>query len=52
MLPELSARAQSIINGVEPGASIAHAAYSVLELAKLLLLLYVGFRSANSLRLR
>lgn len=47
LLPELSARAESIIHGVEPGASIAHAAYSVLELAKLLLLLYVGFRGAN-----
>lgn len=48
LLPELSARAQSIINGVEPGDSIAHAAYSVLELAKLFLLLYVGFRSTRS----
>jgi hypothetical protein len=47
LLPELSARAESIISGVEPGVSIAHAAYSVLELTKLLLLLYVGFRGAN-----
>lgn len=47
LLPELSARAQSIIAGVEPGPSIAHAAYSVLELAKLVLLLYVGFRAAR-----
>ncbi|HEX2140442.1 MAG TPA: hypothetical protein VHG33_12100 [Woeseiaceae bacterium] len=46
LLPELSARAQSIVAGVEPGASIAHAAYSLLEFTKLLLLLYVGFRSA------
>jgi hypothetical protein len=48
LLPELSARAQSIISGVEPGESIAHAAYSALELTKLLLLLYVGFRSTRS----
>ncbi len=48
LLPELSARAQSIIGGVEPGASIAHGAYSVLELTKLGLLLYVGFRAAHS----
>jgi hypothetical protein len=45
LLPELDVRAQSIIHGIEPGPSIAHAAYSVLELSKLLLLLYVGFRS-------
>ncbi|HET6628930.1 MAG TPA: hypothetical protein VFG91_04070 [Woeseiaceae bacterium] len=48
LLPELSARAESIVHGVEPGASIVHGAYSVLELAKLLLLLYVGFKSAES----
>jgi hypothetical protein len=48
LLPELSARAQSIITGVEPGPSIAHAAYSVLELAKLVLLLYLGFRAARA----
>ena len=48
LLPELSARAQSIVQGIEPGPSIAHVAYSVLELVKLLLLLYVGFRSMAS----
>lgn len=48
LLPELSARAESIIHGVEPGPSIAHAAYSVLELTKLVLLLYVGFRAARA----
>ncbi len=47
LLPELNARAQSIIQGVEPGPSIAHGAYSVLELLKLLVLLYLGFRSMN-----
>ena len=45
LLPELSARTQQIAAGVEPPASIAHAAYSVLELAKLGLLAYLGARS-------
>ncbi|HZD54390.1 MAG TPA: hypothetical protein VE175_15180 [Woeseiaceae bacterium] len=45
LLPELSARTQSIVNGIEPGASIVHGAYVGLELAKLLLLLYIGFRA-------
>jgi hypothetical protein len=45
LLPELNSRAQSIIEGIEPGPSIAHAAYSVLELLKLLVLLYLGFRA-------
>lgn len=45
LLPELAARSQMIMQGIEPGPSIAHAAYSVLELAKLILLLYVGFSS-------
>jgi len=49
LLPELAARTDQIIAGVEPAASIAHAAYSVLELTKLLLLLYLGFRSLHSL---
>ncbi len=45
LLPELSARTQQIIAGAEPAPSIVHAAYSVLELSKLLILLYAGFRS-------
>lgn len=45
LLPELSQRAQSIMSGIEPGGSIVHGAYAGLELAKLLLLLYVGFRA-------
>ena len=49
LLPELSARTEQIIAGIEPGASIAHAAYSILELSKLLLLLYMGFRSLQLL---
>ena len=49
LLPELSARTNQIIAGIEPGASIAHAAYSILELSKLSLLLYMGFRSMQLL---
>ena len=50
LLPELSSRAQQIIAGIEPPPSIAHGAYSVLELSKLLLLLYLGFRSMQILQ--
>lgn len=50
LLPELSARTQQIIAGTEPPPSIAHGAYSVLELSKLLLLLYLGFRSLQILQ--
>jgi len=39
LLPELSARTLQIIEGVEPGPSIAHGTYSVLQLMKLVLLL-------------
>ncbi len=49
LLPELAARTDQIIAGVEPAPSIAHAAYSVLELSKLTLLLYLGFRSLQLL---
>jgi hypothetical protein len=49
LLPELAARTDLIIAGVEPGPSIAHAAYSILELSKLILLLYLGFRSLQLL---
>ncbi len=45
LLPQLSARSQQIISGVEPAPSILHGTYSILELLKLLLLLYLGFRS-------
>jgi hypothetical protein len=50
LLPELSARTQQIIAGVEPPPSYAHGAYSILELSKLLLLLYLGFRSMQMLQ--
>jgi len=49
LLPELSARTQQIIAGIEPLPSIVHGVYSILELSKLLLLLYVGFRSLQML---
>lgn len=49
LLPELSARTQQIIEGIEPPPSIAHGAYSALELSKLLLLLLAGFRSMQML---
>ena len=49
LLPELSARTQQIIAGMEPPPSFVHGAYSILELSKLLLLLYLGFRSMQKL---
>lgn len=42
LLPELTARAGMVANGVEPPPSIAHAAYSLLELSKLALLFVSG----------
>lgn len=45
LLPELSARTEQIIAGIEPASSIAHAAYSILELTKLFLLAWIGFQS-------
>jgi len=50
LLPELSARTDIVIAGGEPPPSIAHAAYSTLELAKLTLLAFTGFRSLQLLR--
>jgi hypothetical protein len=50
LLPELSARTDVVIAGGEPPPSIAHAAYSTLELAKLALLAFTGFRSLQLLR--
>ncbi len=49
LLPELAARTDLTIAGIEPPASVAHAAYSTLELSKLLVLLYMGFRSLQLL---
>ena len=49
LIPELAARTDQIIAGIEPAPSIAHAAYSTLELTKLVLLAYLGFRSLQFL---
>lgn len=49
LLPELAARTDLIIAGIEPAASIAHAAYATLELSKLLVLLTMGLRSLQLL---
>jgi hypothetical protein len=45
LLPELSERSKLIVAGLDPGPSMAHATYAVLELLKLLLLLFLGFRA-------
>jgi hypothetical protein len=50
LLPELAARTDLIIAGTEPEPSIAHGANSTLELVKLCLLAWVGFRSLLILR--
>lgn len=47
LLPELAARSQQILAGSEPAPSMAHATYAVLELGKLLILLYTGFVAMN-----
>jgi len=49
LLPLLSSRSELIVSGIEPAPSIAHAAYATTELAKLLLLLVLGFRSLRIL---
>ena len=43
LLPELSARTELVLAGVEPPPSHLHATYSVLELGKLAILLVAGF---------
>jgi len=45
LIPELAARTDIIVAGGEPPTSYAHAIYSSLELAKIGLLLFLGFRS-------
>lgn len=45
LLPELAERSKLIVAGLDPGPSIAHGAYGVLELLKLVLLLFLGFRT-------
>jgi hypothetical protein len=43
LIPELAARTDLIISGVEPPPSYAHAVYSSLELGKITALLFYGF---------
>lgn len=45
LLPELGERSKQIVAGLDPGPSVAHATYAVLELLKLVLLLVIGFRT-------
>ena len=47
LLPELAERSRMILAGTEPPPSIAHAAYSTLELAKLALLLILGLAAIS-----
>ena len=47
LLPELADRAGMILSGTEPPPSIAHAAYSTLELAKLGILLILGLAAIS-----
>lgn len=48
LLPELAERARMILAGSEPPPSIAHAAYSTLELVKLGLLLLLGLAAIST----
>lgn len=48
LLPELTARAGMVASGIEPPPSIAHAAYSTLELTKLALLFASGVIALQS----
>lgn len=48
LLPELAERAQMVVAGIEPPPSIAHGAYSSLELIKLGLLAWLGFSSLRT----
>lgn len=48
LLPQLAERSQQIIAGIEPAPSMLHGTYSILELLKLSLLLYLGFRSLRT----
>lgn len=45
LMPELAARAQQIVAGIEPAPSSAHAIYAALEIIKVLLLIALGFRT-------
>ena len=45
LIPELAARTDLILGGSEPPPSHAHAIYATLELVKIAILLFLGFRS-------
>jgi hypothetical protein len=45
LLPELSARSIQIVAGSDPAPSFVHGAYATAELAKLAILLVLGFRA-------
>jgi hypothetical protein len=47
LLPELAERSRMILTGTEPPPSIAHAAYSTLELVKLGTLLILGLAAIS-----
>ena len=48
LIPELSARTDMIIAGGTPPPSMAHAIYSTLELVKVGLLLFVGWKTLSA----
>jgi len=48
LIPELSARTDMIIAGGTPPPSMAHAVYSTLELVKVGLLLFVGWKTLSA----
>jgi hypothetical protein len=48
LIPELAARTDIILGGGEPSPSYAHAIYSTLELTKIAILLFVGFRTLTA----
>jgi hypothetical protein len=50
LIPELAERTGQIVSGIEPAPSIAHAAYSTLELAKLGLLFSLGVAALSESR--
>ena len=50
LIPELAARTDLIIAGVEPPASHAHSIYASLEVAKIALLLFLGFSALSRAR--
>ncbi len=50
LIPELASRTDLIIAGMEPPASPAHAIYASLELAKIALLMLLGFSTITESR--